>query len=601
MSILKSRGFVWLLFIPIAIGMGSISFHQSFTGQDCSDEKLAHFHAQINQLIAANTPNKALSYLDSLESLAREHSLYPCSSYWATRVDLTEAYELNNQFDIALSKYHEIIRSARDLGFPAIEAEAFLSIARIHETIGRPVDCKRNLENALDIINKFRLQSTRSRYAVRNASYHRIYESRDSAAFYARMAIALGKEYKIHRSEMDGYLLLGMVSQELDSIIFYFEASVQLYLQQKNYIGAASQTLNISSSLIDHERYDNALDACKTALVYLGKVKEQTQEYHYFLSNAYEDILQVYKSKQLTDSVYHYQSLAYEHKIMANRMTNQEKINEIEIENALQQELIKTQFYKNRNRTMNFLIIFGLVGMVIMLSMYFNIVKNRRQIKKQHEIIARNNVQLEEALHKRTMLLSEIHHRVKNNLQVIISLLLLKSEFSKEKDTKNFLNDLSTQVKGIALIHDQLYQSDEFDQINLGEYVQKLFENFNFILSEEHKFAYAIDISEIFINLETCLPLGIICTELINNSLKYARADGKILELSISVKKSGKDFLLTFKDNGSGFPDKSRTKRGLGTLLMNNMVRQLKGKINFYSHDGALTELTFAEKNTSKL
>ncbi len=202
--------------------------------------------------------------------------------------------------------------------------------------------------------------------------------------------------------------------------------------------------------------------------------------------------------------------------------------------------------------------------------------------KKNAEIAGLNNT-IEASLQERNTLLKEIHHRVKNNLQVITSLLSLQSSFVDEAATKGLLRYSQYRIKSMAMIHEMLYQSDNLSRINYGEYLQRLIATLiQSMKGSNSGFRLEMEADDIFLNVDTSIPLGLMINEMITNSLKYGFHNRREGILSISLRRlTYPHFLLKIGDDGQGFPDDItfRNTKSLGLKLIHKLVLQLKGNI----------------------
>jgi PAS domain S-box-containing protein len=198
------------------------------------------------------------------------------------------------------------------------------------------------------------------------------------------------------------------------------------------------------------------------------------------------------------------------------------------------------------------------------------------------------------SLHEKEILLREIHHRVKNNLQIIASLLYLQSINITDSFTIDILRESRSRVKSMALIHEKLYRSEDLSLIPFATYLESLIENL--------KEAYGIDDTTVAIsvtidppglslNIETGIPCGLIINELISNSMKHAFRDGRAGVITIAVKQtSPHEFTMILADNGPGFPRDVdfRNTSSLGLQLVNNLVAQLEGDISLDCTSGSV-------------
>jgi two-component sensor histidine kinase/ligand-binding sensor domain-containing protein len=212
------------------------------------------------------------------------------------------------------------------------------------------------------------------------------------------------------------------------------------------------------------------------------------------------------------------------------------------------------------------------------------------------EIIERKKAdeKVQTSLKEKEILLKEIHHRVKNNLQVISSLLYLNSKKIKDKETLGMFKVSQNRVKSIALVHERLYQSNDLSKIDFREYVQKLTKDlFRSYAVNQSIIKLDINIDDIFINIDTAVPCALIINELISNSLKYAfpnyEAENKqgLIKISFIHSENGENILMV-SDNGIGIPEDFNEKKNnsLGLQLVETLVAQLEAKLKIYSSLG---------------
>ncbi len=215
-----------------------------------------------------------------------------------------------------------------------------------------------------------------------------------------------------------------------------------------------------------------------------------------------------------------------------------------------------------------------------MMANYFN------RKESQEEIIRR--------LGEKEVLLKEIHHRVKNNLQLVTSLLYLQSTRITNKEVKEILNESQNRIQSMAIIHEKLYQSENFASINVRDYFEELSSMlFNTYRDKLGVVNLKLSIDNIQIGITQAIPCGLIINELISNSLKYAfsnidKQQGEI-EIRMTQNKNEKKYTLVVKDNGIGFPEEIdfRKAKSLGmTLLTALSTKQLRGNIELNNTNG---------------
>lgn len=219
-----------------------------------------------------------------------------------------------------------------------------------------------------------------------------------------------------------------------------------------------------------------------------------------------------------------------------------------------------------------------------------------RDITKQKEI----EYQLKSSINEKETLLKEIHHRVKNNLQVISSLLSLQSKMnSKHADLSSLYEDSMNRIKSMSALHELFYQSLNTNQIDFKDYINKLI--LDLMLSfkgDNHGIKVKINVKDVFINLDTAVPLGLIINEIITNSLKHGLKNEEKGEIYATIIKSEKQsYTLKIGDNGIGFNDKEESE-SMGLSLINDLSEQLEGKITRdFSKKGTHYILKFKEQN----
>ncbi len=203
--------------------------------------------------------------------------------------------------------------------------------------------------------------------------------------------------------------------------------------------------------------------------------------------------------------------------------------------------------------------------------------------------------QLKTSLREKEILLKEIHHRVKNNLQVISSLLDLQSTYVESEAVQEMFQESRTRVRSMALVHEQLYQSTDLAHINFADYVHDLT---GYLLraygTSARNVTLTIDIASTTLSVETAVPLGLIINELVSNAYKHAFPDGRSGRITIQlVQIEDHEMNLIVQDDGIGFPKDIDFRRSpsLGLTIIMTLVDQLRGQIELDRQNGARFEL----------
>jgi PAS domain S-box-containing protein len=205
------------------------------------------------------------------------------------------------------------------------------------------------------------------------------------------------------------------------------------------------------------------------------------------------------------------------------------------------------------------------------------------------------NEKINESLKEKDLLIKEIHHRVKNNLQIILSLLNLQLLKIDSKEIQDIIKVNHDRIKSMAMIHESLYQSTNFSKIDFENYIKYLciYLTQNYHINSD-KIKININVDNIYLKIDTSIPLGLIINELVSNSLKHSFADGREGEINLKIEKiNDKRMLLFIRDNGIEFPKEFNLNniKSFGYLLVNNLTYQLNGKIEINKIKNGMNEI----------
>jgi two-component sensor histidine kinase len=240
-----------------------------------------------------------------------------------------------------------------------------------------------------------------------------------------------------------------------------------------------------------------------------------------------------------------------------------------------------------------------LISMEIFLNPIFDTEGNITEISLvAHDITEKKKVEKEivESLKEKEVLLKEIHHRVKNNLQVISSILNLQSSFVKDKKTLEILEESRNRIRSMAIIHENLYQTTNFSSIDFSSYLENLCSN---LISSYHLYSGAVqlhtELEKVELVLDQAIPCGLLVNELITNSLKYAFPEGRSGEISVQLFEKNNRINLRIGDDGIGMPEDYDILNSdtLGLQLVSTLVEQLDGEIHVDNSKGIKYLITF--------
>ncbi|MTI21967.1 tetratricopeptide repeat protein [Fulvivirga sp. RKSG066] len=426
---------------------------------------------------------------------------------------------------------------------------------------------------------------------------------------------------------------------KIDSASAYVSKSLPMLLQIKDSIGVSKAYLLKGDINTAQEKYGSALEDYQSALKFHeeGAQITESQIYHnlgstymqlgdYALSDTYlmrslairksmgsPDLL---KESYLTLSVNMKQQNrykeAYEYFTLFNQFqdsifnsTKSKQIAELQTQYetekkdqaiaALEQESkIATLLADQKSTQIKYSA--GLVVLLVILAFVFY--RRAQHKQKTNKLLFAKNTEIAQQNIEKETLLKEIHHRVKNNLQVISSLLSMQTRGSKDVKVIDAVRESQSRVKTMALIHEKLYINDSLSRINMTEYMRQLSEFLVQTYHSDKDIDLVIETEDILLDIDTAIPLGLITNELLSNALKYAFQDMKegTIKLSLRKEEPGK-YRLVVSDTGKGLVDDYdiANSKSLGLKLVNTLTRQLQGHLNIISQPGATFSISFKE------
>lgn len=257
---------------------------------------------------------------------------------------------------------------------------------------------------------------------------------------------------------------------------------------------------------------------------------------------------------------------------------------------ALHEQAKQTTLVKN-------LTLAGIGAVIIIAALLY---RQNRLRRNTNNIITGQNAQLQNLVADKEWLLKEIHHRVKNNLQIIMSLLNSQSVYVDDNAALMAINDSQRRVQAISLIHQKLYQSENTSSIEMPQYIDELISYLKDSVDTGNRIVFEQDIESIQLDVAKAIPLGLIINEGIVNAIKYAFPDEQKGLVRISLKQDGPDYLLLdIIDNGVGLPSDVQLSKqdSLGFSLMQGLTRQLDGIFTIQSDRGLHISIRFSALN----
>lgn len=257
----------------------------------------------------------------------------------------------------------------------------------------------------------------------------------------------------------------------------------------------------------------------------------------------------------------------------------------------LDKQLSAAEIIENQNQR-NLLLAISLGLLAIAGLIYFQF----RQKQKSNSLLTEKNVVIQKSLHERESLLKEIHHRVKNNLQIISSLLSLQSKSLTDTDAQGAISESRNRVKSMSLIHEQLYQEDTISGVDMKDYIQRLVNSLSSSYGlDTERVEVKIVADPILLDVDSAIPLGLIINELVSNSMKYAFPGKKTGIILISLHDRMSKLKLVVQDDGVGMDTFKKSNQSFGLSMVNSLMRKLKAEMNIVSTSGTSVELVIRD------
>ncbi|HMP99545.1 MAG TPA: histidine kinase dimerization/phosphoacceptor domain -containing protein, partial [Cyclobacteriaceae bacterium] len=352
---------------------------------------------------------------------------------------------------------------------------------------------------------------------------------------------------------------------------------------EKNF-GEAERYFNEAMKFNDEERfpdqakgfygqlvafYEAKLDF-KTALIYLKKYNELNDE---LLNNEVIDRTAEWEER--------YKTQEKEKEIMALRFTNQ------------QAALLAEQ--RNNERNIFIVSTFFLALLAVVIGFLY------QSRKRANQLLTQKNEVVQKTLKEKELLMKEIHHRVKNNLQVVSSLLNMQTYFIADQQASAAVMESKNRVYAMSLIHQSLYQTDDVTEVNIAEYFEQLLANLESAYQDGTKdIEIQTDIQELAVDVDIAIPLGLIVNELVSNAYKHAFKNRTSGFIKIDFQLIAGNYHLKVADDGEGNKgDKLERKKSLGMVLIQDLSRKLKAELRIETLHGVSTSMIFPVKAKS--
>lgn len=411
-------------------------------------------------------------------------------------------------------------------------------------------------------------------------------EEPEKALDYFQRSVLLGERYGFYNNLSDSFIALVNLQSTLGDFadakksgleaLRYAELLENEFMIMRSYL-ALGKSSNISGEHLEAVGYlESGLANIKPNFgdkFYLSLVYDELSKAQEGIGDFQKSLVASRKSDQLRRDVF---TAETEEKIalLKTEMEVAQKENTIKLQQA---ELTKNRLLQA------FYLTLAIVAVVFLFLLYRVFLR-----KKKYSLL------LEKRNQEKEYLLKEIHHRVKNNLETISSLLSLQIASIDSQEFRQMMEETYTRVQSMGMIHLSLYKEGNLKQVEMKKFFKELGSFILDTFDAEDRISFEIDMDSIELDVDLAIPIGLIVNELISNSLKYAFPKKSVGEISVSLKERDGCLFLKVSDDGIGMEMDSPSKgTGFGKELINLLTRQLDGKMNFYNESGTSFSFEF--------
>lgn len=573
----------------------------------------ADFHSKSLSLVWQGKSNMAMHQFEIADDLfekAIEAAVLSRDTLMIANCysDLGRTYRKRSLYARSMSAFNAALKYYYLLDHKPGIAQVHLNIGNIFKAIGKNELAKIEYHKALAIFKQINDEQNEAGCYNNLGNIFKNEQSYDSAFFYMYKTLLIRErnDALIPRAYIYHNLAnLHLAINNTDSALFYITKSLHIndslnavldIASDYNVIGSIYIALNDWNKAVEYleKSYEleksNAISENKLdVLRQLGFVyykKGNTQKSADYFIEFFRENDSLLSSNQ--NSFIQSELIQYEY--FSDSLQIEQLELQRDLENVKQENLILAQKINTRNYI--FIIILLILLISIGTILYYITQKNLNKTKEHEAILARQNEELKRTLiskEEKEILLKEVHHRVKNNLQIINSLIRLQSNFMNAKNFKEKLIETENRIRSMALIHEKLYKTGNLASLSVRNYIEEL--AFNILESYENhnvKIKLKFDIEEKEYGIDMLIPMGLILNEVLSNSIKHAfyeRTEGNVF---ISIKSDDKKSYLTIMDDGIGadLTYEELKEDSLGMELIDSLTGQLDGTLALKTENG---------------
>ncbi|WP_179354198.1 tetratricopeptide repeat-containing sensor histidine kinase [Winogradskyella vidalii] len=545
----------------------------------------------------------ALDYHFKSLEIANKHGINV--EYARSKINIGEIYEAQGHYRLSLETFEEVLNFCIDHNYVGYKASIYESLGDVNITIKEYQTAEKNYLKAIAYAKKLTNNNRLINSLKKLGELHQELKNLEKAEINYKEALHIAitskatiLEAKVRANLAHINLQKNQIKEAKNNITLAITQFESLKIKEdldKAYIIAAEtyQVLNQKKESFTYyqkayniAKITNHINTLKLASLGLGRAYENQGDLakaiaYYKEFNSYSnkirseegirniirlEIKDVYQQKSIADSI----NKVNEIKLLQFNYDQKEERNKLKIYTAISSIII-------------------LLLIVLCITYFYN------QKKKVAAVLSQKNKTIEEALNDKEILLKEVHHRVKNNMQIVASLLYLKSKNTENKIAKEALIDSKTRIDAMQLAHQKMYQKGNYRQIDIVEYFNNIMHLLLSPIQLEND-NFTVQGNNLWVDVEQAQALGFILHELITNSIKYAWPKTKTKEVKISISKKDDTIQFDYADNGIGLPktiDITTTKSFGLKLIYSIATRQLLGKTTICNSNGFAIKITF--------
>ncbi len=524
---------------------------------------------QIDSLIECHQPNAALLLISKKMN---DKSL---------ELNETELKQLKLKKNEALSvaeRYEELMNYSKTL----IEEYSTDTLSLIRLRLDRALafeyleewkQCEQELLRIKSLAVGFEQTELYGIYLYRTTSFYRVQKKLEMARDFANKSYLHAIKYDFEINKMISTMLLGFLTNvgEYEKERFYYREVLNGFRKLKNYPGMSGMYSSLARVFMEDSEYDSAIIYLDSAICI------SNENYNGILTTEYFKKSNIYERLNQTDSAFKYLKLHLEEKEKERTIAEKELILGLEYQyeketqgRELDAKKREAELLEQSNKRLNYIAIVLLILVAIIACLSYFLAQSKKKLKLQNQDLAKSN-------QTKTLLLQELHHRVKNNLALIISMV---GQVAQEGQIHaEPLEELETRIRAISTAQELLFQnfvsdSETQNKIDMAEYLLMVAKSV--INLQGREIGLEMEIENVQLNADTSVPIGIILNELITNSLKHAKPISENLLIEFGLSEQNGELAFWYEDNGTNFP-KHPKRIGVGSTILHGMAMQLQG------------------------